>query len=1144
MYRPLIAGLFAVLVCLFAPASAEAREQAACGGPGQRACCAFEGNAGACAAGLRPVPLGQFPNACLVGADTCMPVSEATACGGEGQRACCAFEAVLTCDDLSLEFRGDDLAFDFFVPVSGDATCGNEVIAGSSVRRSIGSCVKVNPDPIAEPVAGWSPTPEPRGIMRGYHDMHLHLLGHMAHGGRNLVGEPAPQSGSLFILDANNTINDALSPAKDLLVHKNKFHGLLNDTSGDGTGDGARTEFGAPYFSGWPKWTSTTHQQTYHVWLERAWRGGLRTTTLFASHVESLCKTSLKSTRAVSWPICEDSMRHIVDQLVVAREFERFIDFQNGGPGQGWFRIVTTPQQARDAVRAGKLAVVLGIEVDNLFNCKEAGCPADFGLPAARIASFGLSQPTTLEEAVAVIHDMGVRHVFPVHNFDNAFGAAATWMDPIGVGQAVAENRWWVTRNCGDDLGDYGFWIDNFIQSIMLILGFGVGETPAIPVYTNGNLEPAYASCNQYGLRPMGTQLIQALMNKGILIDVDHMSNYSLDQTIAVTSGGPDGNGAAYPLMASHVQAFDLHQKEFDGNKGRHERMRTKAHLDAIRSSGGMVAAMLKDDVQDTDLKGGKFTKPYSPVVGGAIADNCRHSSKTWAQLLQYTVDVMGAPVAMGSDWNGAAGHLGPRFGSDACGGWGAPNGLERPAQIIENSRLQYPFTLDGFGSFEPQVTGFKTFDYNVDGLAHIGLVPDMVADLQAIGLDAYYVDKLMCSGEAYIRVWERADALGARRPVPDPNRPWLCDITDNTAPESTVAIAPPSPASGWYNTDVVATITASDADSGVEKIDYAVTAAPLANGPVAGSQAIVTITGEGDRHLAYFATDLAGNTEAPNSATVRIDRTAPTIDASRAPAANAVGWNNTAVTVSFTCADALSGIDTCAASQVLSTEGGNQSAGGDAADVAGNLATASIGAINIDLTPPVVAVTGVTNGAEYDVNTVPQAGCSTSDLLSGVATSAVVSVSGGTSNNVGTYVVSCTGASDQAGNVATATASYAVHYVFTGFASPIANHPLVNTIRAGQTVPVKFSLGGDHGLDVLLGGMATSTAIGCGTGVAVDLVELTVSNPGGSQFTYDPLTATYQFNWKTEKSWSGSCRRLLVRLDDGTLHSADFRLQ
>jgi microsomal dipeptidase-like Zn-dependent dipeptidase len=1142
MHRSLITGLIAAAAaCLLAPAGAQAAEQA-CGGPGQRACCFLE-RATACDAGFGPADLGQFPNGCgLFPAATCMPLAQETACGGEGQRACCFLEGA-ACQE-GLDLRRDDLALDLFVPVSGDATCSNEVISGSSVRRSDATCIKANPAPIAEPVTGWSPTPEPRGIMRGYHDMHLHLLGHMAHGGRNVVGEPAPQSGSLFILDANNTINDALSPARDLAVHKNPYHGLLNDTSGDGTGDGARTEFGAPYFSGWPKWHSTTHQQTYHVWLERAWRGGLRTTTLFASHVESLCKTSLKATREVSWPICEDSMRHVVDQLLMAREFERFIDWQNGGPGLGWFRIVTTPQQARDVVRAGKLAVVLGIEVDNLFNCKESGCPEDFGLPAARVAPFGLTQPTTLAEAVDAIYAMGVRHVFPVHNFDNEFGAAATWMDPVGVGQAVAEQRWWVTRDCGDGRGEYGFWIDNAIQSIMLLLGFGVFEVPPIPVYVNGNLEPTYASCNVFGLRPMGHQLLQLLMNKGMLIDIDHMSSNSLDQTIAITNAGVGGNGVAYPVVASHVQAFDLHRKEFDDNKGRHERMRTRAQLDAIRSGGGMVAAMLKDDVQDTDLKGRKYTLPYSPVVGPAIADNCRHSSKTWAQLLQYTVDVMGAPVAMGSDWNGAAGHLGPRFGSDACGGWGAPNGLERPSQILENSRLQYPFTLEGFGAFEPQVTGFKTFDYNVDGLAHIGLVPDMIADLKAIGLNDYYVDKLMCSGEAYIRVWERAAALGAGLPAPDPNRPWLCDVTDNTPPESTVAIAPPTPASGWYNADVVATITASDADSGVEKIDYSVTAAPLANGPVSGSQATVTITGEGDRHLTYFATDLAGNAEAPNAATVRIDRTAPTIDAAPSPSANAAGWNNSAVTVSFTCADTLSGIDSCAAAAVLNAEGVNQSASGNAADVAGNIASASIGGINIDLTPPVVAVTGVSNGAEYDLNNVPEAGCSTSDALSGLATAAVVSVTGGTSNGVGTYVVSCTGASDRAGNVAAATASYVVHYVFTGFFSPIGNHPVVNAIKAGQTVPVKFGLGGNHGLDVLLGGIVTSSAIGCGTGVVSDLSELTVMNPGASQFTYDPLTSTYQFNWKTDRNWSGSCRRLLLRLDDGTLHTADFRLQ
>ena len=304
-----------------------------------------------------------------------------------------------------------------------------------------------------------------------------------------------------------------------------------------------------------------------------------------------------------------------------------------------------------------------------------------------------------------------------------------------------------------------------------------------------------------------------------------------------------------------------------------------------------------------------------------------------------------------------------------------------------------------------------------------------------------------------------------------------------------------------------------------------------------------MTIAGEGDRHLSYFATDLAGNVEAANDVTVKIDRTAPAIEATRT-AANSVGWNNGPVTVEFACTDALSGVDACTATQILATEGADQSTDGNAADHAGNTASASVTGINIDLTPPTVAITGVTNGAIYDLNSVPAAGCSTSDALSGVATAAIVAVSGGTSNSVGTFSVTCTGARDRAGNIALASASYAVHYIFTGLMSPVANPPTVNTVKAGQTVPVKFSLGGDHGLDVLQGGNATSVMIGCASGAAVDLTELAVINPGASQFTYDPITTQYQFNWKTDKSWGGSCRRLLVRLDDGTVHSADFRLQ
>jgi len=784
----IVASILFILLNVFPP-WAQALD---CGGERQRACCLWE-RVPSCDSGLIEVALGEYPDACSsFGAGTCVLKTAGTPCGGEGQRACCLSDGLPTCDE-GLQYQTDALPFDKFEAVSGDATCGGVGLTGSETARSMGTCIKPeafstpNASNIEEPGTGWTPATEPRGVLSGYMDMHLHLLGHMSHGGKNLSGEPAPidENGS-FVLNSTYNVNTALSPAKDMALHKTISHGLLNDTAGDGTQDGTRSWYGAPYFSGWPKWTSTTHQQTYYVWLERAWRGGLRAVSMLAVHNESLCKTSLKSTRETSWSMCEDSMMNIVEQLRAAGDFQRFIDALSGGAGKGWFRIVTTPQQARDVIRDGKLAVILGIEVDNLFNCKEQGCPADFGLPAARIAPLtNLAQPTTIEEAVNVIYDIGVRHIFPVHNFDNGFGASATWMDAIGVGQAISEQRWWETENCGDGQGDYGFWIDNAMQSIMAMLGFGISETPPIPYYTSGILEPAYASCNTRGLlpsggsaqKPGGERLIRAMMNKGILIDIDHLSRHSIEDVIALTKTSPGSAGEPYPLLAGHVQFFDLHQKEFRDNKGRHERMRTRAQLETIRDGGGMIAAMLKDDVQDTDLKGEKYTLAYNPAYGSAIADNCRHSSSSFGQALQYAVDVMRGPVALGSDFNGAAGHIGPRFGSDACGGWGAGNGNERREQERANNKMAYPFSLSGFGTFDNQVTGFKTFDYNVDGLSHIGLFPDMIADLQKIGLDQGYVDQVFCSAEAFIRVWERADALAAGRPAPDPMRPWLCNI-------------------------------------------------------------------------------------------------------------------------------------------------------------------------------------------------------------------------------------------------------------------------------------------------------------------------------------------------------------------------------
>jgi hypothetical protein len=72
----------------------------------------------------------------------------------------------------------------------------------------------------------------------------------------------------------------------------------------------------------------------------------------------------------------------------------------------------------------------------------------------------------------------------------------------------------------------------------------------------------------------------------------------------------------------------------------------------------------------------------------------------------------------------------------------------------------------------------------------------------------------------------------------------------------------------------------------------------------------------------------------------------------------------------------------------------------------------------------------------------------------------------------------------------------------------------------------------------------AASVAISCVAGSTVDLTELTATYPGSSVFAYDLLSGLYQFNWQTDRTWAGTCPRLSVRLDDGTVHTADMRFR
>jgi hypothetical protein len=113
-------------------------------------------------------------------------------------------------------------------------------------------------------------------------------------------------------------------------------------------------------------------------------------------------------------------------------------------------------------------------------------------------------------------------------------------------------------------------------------------------------------------------------------------------------------------------------------------------------------------------------------------------------------------------------------------------------------------------------------------------------------------------------------------------------------------------------------------------------------------------------------------------------------------------------------------------------------------------------------------------------------------------------------------------------------------NYTLTGPFQPVDPQPTVNTASAGRTIPVKFSLGADFGLDVFAEGYPKSTGAPCAGGSS-DSIE-TTSNGAGLE--YDAASGVYTYHWTTLKAWAGHCRTLTVRFNDGSEFQADFKFK
>jgi hypothetical protein len=231
----------------------------------------------------------------------------------------------------------------------------------------------------------------------GFADLHNHQFANLGFGGVMFWGSPS-------------------GPAPEALPWCTSAHGP--DGTGDVIGAALKTFVyhapglghkvgGYPQFDGWPRWdNSITHQAVHADMLWRAVQGGLRLMVMLAVNNEWMCQ--LPGMKHAPGRSCAD-MEAVDLQLQGAKDLQASIDAASGGPGRGWYRIVQDPFQARSAIEAGKLAVVLGVEVDYLFNGY-------------------LDRVVTgdqLRAVVAKYYDVGVRYVFPIHFSNNLFGGTA-----------------------------------------------------------------------------------------------------------------------------------------------------------------------------------------------------------------------------------------------------------------------------------------------------------------------------------------------------------------------------------------------------------------------------------------------------------------------------------------------------------------------------------------------------------------------------------------------------------------------------------------------------------------------------------------------------------------------------------------------
>src|SRR5690554_548081 len=388
-----------------------------------------------------------------------------------------------------------------------------------------------------------------------------------------------------------------------------------------------------------------------------------------------------------------NTMQSIDLQIIRLHEMQDYVDAQAGGPGKGFFRLVYTPQEARQVIADGKMAILLGIEASELFNCglKDSTCSQAY-----------------VDSQLQKYYDLGVRAVFPIHRFDNQFGGARIEGGLINVGNNLSTGRYFSTSACDDQT-----------QGQMLSNDAGLfGLEGLIGVTGSTNYDETTDQCNNRGLTDLGIYLVNRMMDMGMIVEVDHMS------------------------QESHNAVLDIAEaRQYSGLVSGHSHMHAGAngavHADSVRLAGlgGILAAY------NTDATG------------------IEHEIGRYLDKVEATGYLAGVPFS--TDMSGIGIQAGPRSNAGT-------------------DPLTYPFTTEFGLTINKQVTGNRIFDLNSDGVAHYGLVADHIQDIRERTSSRIY-ESVMNSAEAYLQMWERAVANDNRDYI-NPLKPYVKVYNRGTA--------------------------------------------------------------------------------------------------------------------------------------------------------------------------------------------------------------------------------------------------------------------------------------------------------------------------------------------------------------------------